>query len=158
MSFDYETLTIGQIVLYSSAKGHPYVAFLQITHIGLESIGGLVYAYNGDTTVAKHVGNVKHDSDPIWADAARVGNMVDDGDFGCFMLHPDTVRLRDLESRVANLEGGEAKPAKKEQITFPAVKRDPSLTSFREPKVESAPELTDEQKAARAAALEAARS
>jgi hypothetical protein len=162
-----EKVKIGQWVLYSPHKGNSHWTAALVVFVGDESIECTVYAYNGYTSSAVHRGGVRHESDPLWEDPSRVANIIEEGDGGCFVQHPDTVLLQQLAERVADLEAGstpagpgpvegQSFPRRKKKVAEPEINAPVSDNSFREPTAETAPALTAEQKQLRAEALKAA--
>lgn len=159
-------VSVGDIVLYSPHKGYGRYYTMLVTFVGDDSLEGVVYAFNGYSTAASHKGGVRHESDPIWDDPMRVSAIIEDGDGGCFTLHPKAVLLNQLLDRVEELEQAASRgsagsldiaPPKRRKKSDEVATQAPPLMdqSFREPGVE-APEMTAEQKSQRAEALRAA--
>lgn len=171
MSFDVqENVTVGDIVYFAPHPGYGRYQAALVVFVGNEAIEVVVYSYNGQQASAEHRSGVRHESDPIWQDVQRSQSMIEDDDSGCFVLHPNTIALQSILARLEDLEDGEAparssdrpsagglaiKPSKKKgkrdlppALTPPA---DPTK-SFREPGPD-APPLSEEQRAARLAAL-----
>lgn len=162
-SFDFDNdVGLGDIVMWSAHKGDRRTVPALVVSKGNDSLECLAFAYNGSGgTAAKHVSCVRHESDPIWNDASRIGDLISEGEIGCFVLHPDKVLLKQLS------EGPRAAVAEQSEngMVFSAQKRKSSKgeksapvidQSFREPDAGSAPELTEEQKKLRSEALKSA--
>lgn len=170
MSFNVqENVTVGDIVFFAPHPGYGRYQAALVVFVGNDAIEVVVYSYNGAQASAEHRSGVRHESDPIWQDMQRSQSLIEDDDSGCFVLHPNTVALQSILGRLDDLEDGDRAPEsaatggglairppkkKKGQRDLP-----PALTppvdpnkSFREPGPE-APPLTEEQRAARLAAL-----
>lgn len=155
----------GEIVLTSSHPGdRTFFPFL-VTGKGVDTLEGVFYAYNGDSTRSGHKGGIRHSSDPIWQDPMRVASVINEGEGGCFIRHPLTEMLTSAIERIEDLEDqllakNIAKPKPRKKITAPVVDEpkqvDPEFAPFREPTEKDGVELTEEMKQQRRAALAAA--
>lgn len=156
-----ENVAVGDIVAFKAQPGDPKTSPGLVVFVGNESLEVLVFSYNGNGIKPEHRSGVRHVSDPIWLDPQRSSNLIEDDDSGCFDLGPQALKIKELTEQLdsarlgaaladkpKNKEVFDVAPAKKAKAAQPA----PNL-SFREPTKETAPELTEEQKAERLQAL-----
>jgi hypothetical protein len=143
MSFNFdEDVDIGDIVLYQSHPGAGAWYSAIVAHKSDDSLEVVVYAWNGAQVTGSHKSGVRHVDHELWGDPMRLAAIVDDGDSGCFELHPKTVLLKDALARLDALEDGRKIVKKtKPKIEQVAPKSD---LSFRLDD-ENAPPLTPEQ-------------
>lgn len=155
-----DSITPSDFVLMSSHKGdRKFLPFLVVAK-GTDTLEGIAFAYDGYQTKGQHKGGVRHISDPVWDDPLRSSAIISDGDGGCFILHPKTEMLYALIERITDLEerlGDEkprGKPGRKPAVVAPApAPVDPPAADQKFRVDANAPELTPEQKKARADAL-----
>ncbi len=157
--FDFESDVLkGDVVMFYShpGAGISYPAFVLAK--GNDSVECLVFSWNGSLAAASHKSGVRHVDNEVFKDPVILSNLLQDGDSGCFELHPNKILAKQLADRLEELEQkvlkGKAKPKPKaEEAPAPEVKPD---LSFRMDD-EEGPALTEEQKAERKALLEAVR-
>lgn len=152
MPFDFENdVNVGDTVIFYPHIGSPDIATGIVAHKGFDSIECLIFAYVGDGVKPIYKSGIRHVTDPVQNDPLRMNAIMTFGDGGFFDLHPDKIRLRVLEDKVEELLISAGKP-----VPQKVIKRKPDPTvdlSFRmDDKI--GPDLTEEQKAAKKAALQ----
>ncbi len=90
---------VGTQILFSPDPGGKRWYTAQITTPGERSVEVFCPEMHGNM----YRDNVRHKDDPVWKEEKKRISFIEDGDSGVFVIHPNELRLRAVEARLAEL-------------------------------------------------------